>query len=206
MLTPRYMNGFKNVPAIMQRIVSGAAPDKFNLDHLQGLGFKSSGDRAIIPILKDLGFLTSDGSPTPRYHQYRDPSKSAQVLGEALREAYGELFLINDNLTASDRPAIVGKFKSSTNSTDKVADLQAATFLGLLKMADISKAPKDSISEEGPPGDDNPQPIAAPATMPTLQAKTQLDLRYTIQVHLPATKDIEVFNAILKSLRSNLLD
>ncbi|MDF7776943.1 DUF5343 domain-containing protein [Sphingomonas sp. AOB5] len=201
------MNGFKNVPNIMQRIVSGAAPDKFNLDHLQGLGFKSSGDRAIIPILKDLGFLTSDGSPTPRYHLYRDPSKSAQVLGEALREAYGDLFLINDNLTAADRPAIIGKFKSSTNSTDKVAELQTATFLGLLKMADISKSPKATIVEplveEGEVNQSHTSALGQPVHS---HNSTQLDLRYTIQVHLPATKDIEVFNAIFKSLRANLLD
>jgi hypothetical protein len=31
------------------------------------------------------------------------------------------------------------------------------------------------------------------------------ELHYTIQIHLPATKDIEVFNAIFQSLRSNLL-
>jgi len=122
------MNGLKNLPAIMQQIVSGAAPEKFNVEHLKGLGFKSSGDRAIIPLLKDLGFLTSDGTPTQRYLAYRDPSKSKSVLGEALREAYGDLFLINDNLSQNDRVAIEGKFKSSTNSTDRVSELQAATF------------------------------------------------------------------------------
>ena len=31
------------------------------------------------------------------------------------------------------------------------------------------------------------------------------ELHYTIQVHLPATKDLEVYNAIFKSLKENLL-
>jgi hypothetical protein len=30
-------------------------------------------------------------------------------------------------------------------------------------------------------------------------------LHYNIQIHLPATKDVEVFNAIFKSLREHLL-
>jgi hypothetical protein len=30
-------------------------------------------------------------------------------------------------------------------------------------------------------------------------------LHYNIQIHLPATKDIEVFNAIFKSLKEHLL-
>jgi hypothetical protein len=31
-------------------------------------------------------------------------------------------------------------------------------------------------------------------------------LHYNIQIHLPSTKDVEVFNAIFKSLREHLLD
>lgn len=205
MLTSRYMNGLKNLPAIMQQIVSGAAPEKFNVEHLKGLGFKSSGDRAIIPLLKDLGFLTSDGTPTQRYLAYRDPSKSKSVLGEALREAYGDLFLINDNLSQNDRVAIEGKFKSSTNSTDRVSELQAATFLGLLKLADVSKqssapatpALSPDLQEDETGVESPPKPIAR---------SSSLDLRYTIEVHLPPTKDIEVFNAIFKSLKQNLMD
>lgn len=204
MLTSRYMVGVKNVPAIMQQIVSGAAPEKFNVEHLKGLGFKSSGDRAIIPLLKDLGFLTSDGTPTPRYLAYRDPSKSKVVLGEALREAYADLFLINDNLSANDRPAIEGKFKSTANSTERVAQLQAATFLGLLKMADISKHPSAAVAKV--PLEDSGEGAGRPPEKPAASALKGLDLRYTIEVHLPPTKDIEVFNAIFKSLKQNLMD
>ena len=31
-------------------------------------------------------------------------------------------------------------------------------------------------------------------------------LHYNIQIHLPATKDVEVYNAIFKSLREHLLE
>jgi hypothetical protein len=31
-------------------------------------------------------------------------------------------------------------------------------------------------------------------------------LHYNIQIHLPATKDVEVYNAIFKSLKDHLLD
>jgi hypothetical protein len=32
-----------------------------------------------------------------------------------------------------------------------------------------------------------------------------LNLGYRIEVHLPATKDVEVYNAIFRSLRDNIL-
>ena len=33
-----------------------------------------------------------------------------------------------------------------------------------------------------------------------------LGLHYNIQIHLPATKDIEVYNAIFKSLKEHLIE
>ncbi len=54
MLSKRYLFSVKNLPNIMQKIIDGTAPDNFTLDHLQGLGFKGSADRAIIPVLKEL--------------------------------------------------------------------------------------------------------------------------------------------------------
>ncbi len=85
MLTSRYMTSVKNLPAIMSKIIEGTAPDKFTVSHLKGLGFKSSNDQGVIPLLKDLGFLTGDGAPTQRYQDYRDRSKSKAVMAEGLR-------------------------------------------------------------------------------------------------------------------------
>src|SRR5262245_60152427 len=134
MLTKRYMAGVKNLPAIMGKIVTGTAPDKFTVDHLKSIGFASSNDRAILPLLKDLGFLSEDGSPTPRYHEYRNAARSKQVLGAALRDAYTDLFHVNAKPTEADRQAIEGVFKSKHNTTDRVAELQAMTFFSLLRM------------------------------------------------------------------------
>jgi hypothetical protein len=50
MLTKRYLFSVKNLPTILQKIVDGTAPQKFTVEHLQGLGFESSADRAIVPV------------------------------------------------------------------------------------------------------------------------------------------------------------
>lgn len=206
MLTARYMVGTKNLPAIFQKIVEGAAPDKFTISHLKGIGFTSSNDQAALPLLKDLKFLASDGTPTSRYHAYRDKSRSRKVLGEAIREAYDDLFHLNENLSDSDKPAIIGRFKSTHNATDLVADRQAATFLALLKMADLPKPghepPRDSV--------DNSKQESLPTTATKEGSQVHVPafsgLRYNIEVHLPATKDVEVYNSIFKSLREHLLN
>ena len=39
-----------------------------------------------------------------------------------------------------------------------------------------------------------------------VQDGTGASLHYNIQIHLPATKDIEVYNAIFRSLKEHLLE
>lgn len=209
MLTKRYLPSAKNLLAVLEKIVDGTAPTKFTAEHLRGLGFKSSNDRAIIPLLKDLGFLSEDGAPTQRYHEYRDRSRSRAVLGEAIKEAYADLFHIREKPSATDKPAIHGKFKTTHNVSERVADLQTATFLTLLKAADLDaatskkKAPKAKDAEEEAEEEAEGE---APKTVETasVESPKSLSLRYNIEIHLPATKDVEVYNAIFKALKAHL--
>lgn len=205
MLTSRYMTSVKNLPLILQKIVDGTAPEKFTVAHLKGIGFKSSNDQAILPLLKDLGFLTADGTPTKRYLDYRDKSRSKQVLGQALLEAYEDLFHINENLSETDRPAIVGRFKSVHNASDAVAEKQAMTFLSLKKLADTSVNPSAASTHKAK-ATQHQDVDSQKQTKGGAPSTGFVGLRYNIEVHLPATKDVEVYNAIFKSLKEHLLD
>ena len=206
MLTSRYMTSVKNVPAIFQKIIEGTAPDKFTLTHLKGIGFKSSNDQGIIPLLKDLAFLSPDGIPTKRYLDYRDKSSSRQVLGGALRETYEDLFHINEHPTEGDRQAVIGRFKSVHNVTDRVAEQQAVTFFALLKLADIV-TPAKQPPKIAPASVEREKEKADSTRVPQeLSAIPFAGLRYNIESPLPASKAVEVFDAIFKSLKEHLLD
>lgn len=205
MLTKRYLTSTKNLTAIMSKIVEGTAPRKFTIAHLKSLGFKSSSDQSVLPLLKDLRFLSDDGTPLPRYHAYRDASRSRAVMAEALREAYEDLFHISEKPGSGNRAAIQGKIKSSHNVSDKVAQLSAATFLALLSLADLDE-PRSGPSQVG-----RKEPARQESEVPTRKTKKEvvsppLDLRYNVEIHLPASKDIEVYNAIFRSLKEHLLD
>lgn len=206
LLTNRYMTSVKNLPAIFNKIIEGTAPDKFTVAHLKSIGFKSSNDQGVIPLLKDLGFLSPDGSPTQRYHAYRDRSNSKIVLGEALHEAYGDLFHINERPTEADRTAMEGKFKSVHNTTDRVSKEQGKTFYALLDLADIDLKHKTKtvLRKEEEKKETKEKSIENKE-----EKAPQFNfggLRYNIEIHLPATKDPEVYNAIFKSLKEHLLE
>jgi len=102
---------------------------------------------------------------------------------------------------------VEGLFKSKHNSTDKVAQLQAMTFYALLQLADMKAAATSGTTLPDAARRDGEVEDVPPAADPivTLPPRLNTELHYTIQIHLPATKDIEVFNAIFRSLRENLL-
>jgi Family of unknown function (DUF5343) len=208
-LTNAYVLPITRIPDLFRKIQDGQAPDRFTNQLLKDWGFKSTNDRAFIPLLKALGFLTADGVPTPRYLDYRDHSRSKQILGQAIREAYADIFLIKEHPTTSDKNAVEGKFKSFHNASDNVAGLMTKTFYGLLALADLVANPphtKAKVDPESKPEAKEPEHINENATSRTTSGALGRSLHYNIQIHLPATKDVEVYNAIFKSLKDHVLD
>lgn len=205
-LTDAYVQVYGQLPDFFRKISEGQAPQQFTIRHLKDLGYTSVNHRAIIPLLKALGFLSAEGIPTKRYHDYRDPSQSAHVMAQALQDAYFDLFVIKARPTEADRSLIEGKFKSVHNVSDRVAKLMATTFYSLFSLADLdsnsSLMQSDSKAETSPRAernDNNKDERQRLALIPP-------GLHYNIQIHLPATKDIEVYNAIFKSLREHLIE
>ncbi|MEM8875568.1 MAG: DUF5343 domain-containing protein [Planctomycetota bacterium] len=206
-LTSAYVLPTNRIPDVFQQIRDGQAPDRVTQQLLKDWGFTSKNDRAFLPLLKALRFLSPDGKPTQRYHDYRDHSRSKSVMADALRDAYEDLFLIKSKPSESDREAIEGKLKSFHNASDNVAALQAKTFYELLKLADLeasnvkaqAASERITVSDEATPD----SPIEADFKNTN---GISTSLHYNIQIHLPATKDVEVYNAIFKSLREHLLE
>ena len=207
-LTNAYVLPITRIPDLFRKIQDGQAPDRFTNQLLKDAGFKSTNDRAFIPLLKALGFLTADGVPTPRYLEYRDHSRSKQVLGQAIREAYADIFLIKEHPTTSDKNAIEGKFKSFHNASDNVAGLMTKTFYALLPLADLAANPHTKAKVDPDPKREaqDPEDIKEKTIPKTPNGALARSLHYNIQIHLPATKDVEVYNAIFKSLKDHLLD
>lgn len=62
-LTNAHVLATNRIPDLFRKIQDGQAPDRFTIQLLKDWGFKSTNDRAFIPLLKALGFLTADGVP-----------------------------------------------------------------------------------------------------------------------------------------------
>jgi uncharacterized protein DUF5343 len=204
-LPTSYTQAYGILGEFFGKIRDAQAPDKFGHQNLKDLGYKSNNHRAFIPLMKSLGFLSSEGSPTQRYHEYRNHSKSKEIMGEAVKEAYKDIFLIKSHPTSEDKDLVQGKFKSYHNSSDNVAKLHTSTFYALLDLADLNyeSKPKVQTKEEKKAV---PKAASEKIVVPNTIPASKVGLHYNIQIHLPATKDVEVYNAIFKSLKEHLID
>lgn len=209
-----YSNSVGTLMNMLEKIKSASTPERFTQDFVSTkLAMKGGTAAGCIPLLKKMGFVASDGSPTDLYKEFRNPEKSRIAIGKAFRKLYQRLYEMNEYLHDASDEQIRGmvvectggeKTSSSTKST-------VATINALRKIADFDGASDDGIDAAEPVVSriQSPEPSSPPPsplhTSSHHQGTKGINLAYTINLNLPATKDIEVFNAIFKSLKEHIL-
>ena len=194
-----YMMSYGKIEPIISKIQQAARPTKFTQEFLKNLGFSSTNDRALIPLFKKLGFLGDDGTPTPLYDQLKDITCTKAVLATQIKVLYSELFAINTEIHSAPEDEIKGAISRVTGKDADGVNRIYNTFKTLCSLADFNQ-PVSFDSTHEPL--ENADPITAEP--PPIAIKPS-EFHYNIQIHLPATNDISVYNAIFKSLRENLL-
>lgn len=217
-LPTAYLTSTKNLEAIFNAIQSAKAPPKFTQRFLEDLGFKSAADRLVINMLKSLGFLSPDGSPTQRYFEYLDQSRGGWVLAQALEEAYADLYQLNRNAHALSRQDLIGKIKTLTQgqASDSVVGKMATTFTSLAGLADFDAAraapqdrgPRTETTHEATGGagrGPTPEDGSGQAVALTSGSVKLGGLVYNIELHLPDSRDPAVYEALFRALKTHLL-
>ncbi|WP_278234679.1 DUF5343 domain-containing protein [Isoptericola sp. AK164] len=195
-----YLPSATNIPGIFEKMRTAGTPPKFNLEFLsKTLGFNSSQDRGMHKILKRLGFLSQDGTPTQRYNDYKSTSRGGRALAQGLREGWKDLFLANESVYRLNSGEIADICKSVTGTGDSVAQKMATTFVALANLADWS--------DPAPGGGDSADEVAPeiPQGGSVAGQAVGIGLHQDIHVHLPPTSDVSVYRAIFQALREELM-
>ena len=157
--------------------------------------------RAVPPFLKKMHFIGTDGAPTILYSKFKTDSGRSQAAYEGLRNSFAELFRRNEYISKADENAVKDVIVEITGlkKNDGIVRLMYGSFDAIrsfissettsLSAHQKVKENDDSSEEKRPPGDKN----------------FGFGLSYQINIILPESENVAVFNAIFKSLRENLL-
>lgn len=202
-----YLTASGTLKKVLDKLIEAQRPEKFNHDFLENvLKVTGGAARATIPIMKRMGFLTSDGTPTDIYSKFKTDSGRPMAALQALRNGYVEIF---------KRSEYAYKV-----SDEKIRDI-VVEITGLEKNDAVTRAIKGTYNVVRgfipPDFEENQTPVDTGSTTENetteendllLNQNNQMGrmhLAYNINIVLPETSDLNVLNAIFKSLKENLL-
>lgn len=224
-LPDAYLQKFSAVPEYFQAIHNAQPPERFTYKFLENLGFTSTNDRLFIGVLKSLGFLDADGTPTAVYFDFLDGTKSRRTVATAIKTAYAGLFAVNKSADKMSAEEVKNKLRTlyAGAKSDTVIERIAKTFVELCEYADFTG--EECSATEKVSNDDPARAIDTPHVQsrvdgnqsdssthyddraehhrPRKPAKME-SLQYHINIVLPESRDQAVYDAIFRSLRDHL--
>jgi hypothetical protein len=206
-----YVMAYGNITRTLEKIRTAQVPGRFSQDFLATtLDLPGGTRRPVIPFLKRTGFLGSDGTPTERYRRFRNDAERGSAAAEALRTGYARLYEVNEFIHDASDAALKGVVVQVTGAEPDSSVVQAiiGSFKALKAFA-IFGAAADTADEKSGAGAGGDQDTSGDGGGHPLADEKRLEggikLGYTINLNLPATSEIAVFDAIFKSLREHLL-
>jgi len=189
-----YLPTYKNVGTLFDKIESAKAPEAFTTRFLSDtIGLKSAGDRALINMLKKMGFLDTGGRPTDAYGLLKNKDVAATAVADGLRQVYKPLFDANERANELPLDQLKGLIAQVTGSEKNTVAQIAYTFNSIAKKADFAKKGTPEPTDTGKNGKE------APPGLPATGLRT--DFHFNIQVHLPANGSEETYLNIFNALR-----
>lgn len=207
-ITLPYLASPGSIKTCLDKIKAAATPERVTQDFITTkLQIKGGTGAALIPYLKKIGFVASDGSPTDIYKQFRNHATAGAAVAAAVKTGYNALEQVNEyfyELNDKDLLALIIQV-TGVEEGNQVAKLTLSTLKTLKAFANFGAKESDQKNDAKDPaaskelGDDKESAKGGGSR------RRGINLSYTINLNLPATTDQAVFNAIFRSLKEHLV-
>ncbi len=201
-----YLSSPGSLTKALEKIQQAATPDRVTYDFVSTvIGIKGGAGRALPPFLKRAGLVKTDGTPSDLYNQFRNSGTTRMAAATAFRAAYKALFERNEYAYKLADDELKGLIVEITGKkpNDRVTQLTFGTLKAFKAFCDFEAKPRPHKGETPSGLIDK----ALPQDEETLHRSKLAGMRlsYTINLNLPATDDIKVFDAIFRSLKEHML-
>ena len=196
------------IPQLFDEIRSRGRPATVTTAWLRAAGFKSSNDRAMLPMLKALGIVGAGNQPTDVWTELRkgEPDRG-RALSKQIKATYADVFADYPNAHTRSRQQLVDQFRAlSPDASDTTVTRMVSTFLQLVSVAGLKGDVADSPSEATPPPKapraSHPPDAQPPA--PEASVPGPISMVVNLNIELPADQDAEVYARIFESMAKHL--
>jgi hypothetical protein len=200
---PAYTTVPGKLPDLLKKIREAGVPSRANVAWLTSMGFKSSNDRSMINVLRQIGFVEASGAPTPAWREYRGSDYKA-VLGRAIQLGYQDLYATYSDAHARQNTDLSHVFSTKTAAGKQAIDKMVSTFKTLAAQADFGSittatTPVDQSPES--PNGEGPSTVVSRVTT----SGAGMTVNINVELTLPATTDESVYVAFFTAMRKHLL-
>ena len=188
-----------NVKRFFEKIKELGVPTKVNIEYLKTIGFKSGNDHYLITVSKTLGFIDAVHKPTDKWIAFKDKRKASKVMADAIKTTYDALFETYPDADKKDEQALLDYFAAKCLVATSVSKYMAQTFKYLCEFADFEAV---SVTEPA-----TPTTSATPKIKDVVQMTTgtrPITININIQLQLPATEDVKIYDSLFNALKKNL--
>jgi len=128
-------------------------------------------------------------------------------MAKTLQEAYVDIYKANEYAHKLAKNELVDLLATTTGASKDDVSVASVigTFIELKKYAtfDVVDIPEDIGSDESEESSEEPKDEKSEKIK---NSGVKFGISYTINLNLPATTEIKVFDAIFKSLKKNIID
>ncbi|MEM5521546.1 DUF5343 domain-containing protein [Sulfitobacter sp. AS59] len=204
-----YLASPGNIPKALDAIRRAPTPPKVTQDFVKTkLGIPGSSGDQITTFLKRIGLAETDGSPSDIYRGLRT-SDGGKALARAVKHGYKPLYDLNEYMHDCSEQELRDLVIQATGlaSDARPVGLILSCLRHLIDASDFDHTEGTTLQTNRPSERPDESAFREQVQQPATPKPQELGLNigYNINLNLPETTDIEVFNAIFKSLKEHLL-
>jgi hypothetical protein len=187
------------------KVRSLGIPTNVTSKWLESIGYKSSNDRSILGVIRQIKFIDDANNTTEKWSKYRG-GNSKQVLANGIREGYADLFAIYPDAHIRSNEELENFFTTKSTAGKQVISAIVGTFKSLCELADFSSV-TNSVQNNGndsivkvPPAVNTPNEQETSKEQPNFTPKLHID----IQIHISPDATPQQIEQIFESMAKHI--
>lgn len=196
-----------SITKILEKIQTVGQPSKVDSKWFSSIGFKTASEHRMSGVLKFIGFVEDNGTPTGLWTQFRSTKTGKCVLGKALKKSYRELYDIYPNAHELGKNELTDFFKTKTVAGNQALKHTVNTFQNMASYAVFNDNDSSTLTDTNnelnavTPNEIDPNPL----TRKMNSTGSGVVINLNIQLTVPETLDEKVYEKFFEAMKRHLL-